>query len=134
MTQQEINDYNERCLQILGRKLSEIEIKYIDEHTHLQEYRDAEMSDLQFHSDWNWIMEVVEAIENLGFATKIDHDYCISNYGCDRCEIDIRDNALMLSDEDEMDEPIVFKLTTSKKEATVQAIDKFLIWYEENNG
>lgn len=88
--------------------------------------------ELKFDSDWNWIMQVVEAIEELGFATKITHDYCISNYGCDNCVIDTRKNALYFGDEDEMEEPIVFKLTTSKKQAVVEAINQFLIWYDKN--
>jgi hypothetical protein len=89
---------------------------------------------MKYHSDWNWIMKVVEKIEELGFATKIQHDYCISNYGCDSCEIDTRENALFIPDEyKEEIEPIVFELTKTKKQASVQAIYKFLIWYNENN-
>ena len=28
--------------------------------------------DLKFHNDWNWLMEVVEKIESLGYNTKIE--------------------------------------------------------------
>lgn len=67
---------------------------------------------LKFHSDWNWIMEMVENIvEKTKFKT------------IDECS------------EYEWYATIgVTRLTiTSKKEAVVQAINQFLIWNENNN-
>ena len=32
------------------------------------------IEDLKFHSDWNWLMEVVEKIESLGFVFQIHHN------------------------------------------------------------
>lgn len=29
-------------------------------------------NDLKYHSDWNWLMEVVEKIESLGYAIEIN--------------------------------------------------------------
>lgn len=32
--------------------------------------------DLKFHSDWNWLMEVVEKIESLGYQVVIEKNNC----------------------------------------------------------
>ena len=37
--------------------------------------------DLKYHKDWNWIMPVVEKIENLGFEVRIQFDFCIITNG-----------------------------------------------------
>lgn len=140
MTQEEILEYNKRCAEFLGYENTTPTDRdfniYKNEKGIIIGNKIITMIELmsaKFHSDWNWIMEVIEKIENLGFATKIDHDYCVSNYGCDRCEIDTRENALFDPDEyEEKEEPIVFKLVKSKKEAVVYAINEFLIWYEQN--
>ena len=34
------------------------------------------IEDLKFHSDWSWLMEVVEKIESLGHAFSIDSTKC----------------------------------------------------------
>ena len=143
MNKKEITEYNKRCATFLGAIYSEhakawgfINAKNIGSkmfdgimyHNVIEAERFK--TELKFHSDWNWIMEVIEAIEKLGFATKIDHNYCISNYGCDRCEIDTKENALF-QDCDEEEESIASELTKSKKIATTEAINQFLIWYNE---
>lgn len=107
MLQKEILEYNKLCAEFmkLGTQL------HMTEHLFTGEYMDTDS--LQFHSDWNWIMEVVEAIDKIQH-TQLDilGRYCrISSKG-----IDFKGS----SKED-------------KKEAVVQAIHKFLIWYKENN-
>lgn len=68
--------------------------------------------ELKFHSDWNWIMEVVEAIEKLGY------DVVIAKTSCSiKMNKQLVKAALMLE---------------TKKEAVVEAINKFLIWYNKN--
>jgi hypothetical protein len=73
-------------------------------------------SDLRFHSDWNWIMEVVEKIETLfdGFVLfKIEDESCfvavtgVQNYNN-------------------------YTTMATKKEVVVQAIWEFLNWYNIN--
>ena len=64
MTQEEILDYNIRCAEFLGwRKYQKI--FYYIPHT-LQEHQgikqDIPIEGMVFNSNWNWIMEVVEAI------------------------------------------------------------------------
>jgi predicted HicB family RNase H-like nuclease len=68
--------------------------------------------ELKFHSDWKWIIEVVEAIEKLGY------DVVIAKTSCSiKMNKQLVKAALMLE---------------TKKEAVVEAINKFLIWYEKN--
>lgn len=131
MTKEEIKNYNRLCAEFLGGVYDSDMTRY---WFHLPVKWDGVFAptteELKFHSDWSWIMGVVEAIENLGYATVISHDYCVSNYGSDLCEIDYKSNAL--EREEYKDEPIVEELTKTKKEAVVQAINQFLIWYNEN--
>ena len=69
---------------------------------------------LRFDSDWNWIMEVVEKIEQLGFDVNIfEHDATIKKGS----EYVVVTHASKIK---------------TKKEAVVQAIWKFLNWYKKN--
>ena len=130
MTQQEILEYNKRCAEFLGKdKKGTQDVTWtfpdylngqlwVDEHffNNTDEYcgrRQTKVSELKFHSDWNWIMEVVEAIDKTQH-TQLDilGKHCrISSKG-----IDFQSS----SKED-------------KKKAVVQAINQFLIWYNENS-
>lgn len=92
MTQKEILQYNKRCNNFLGLEILKDEYCY--------DYPD-------FHSDWNWIMEVVEAIEKKAAWVSIKG-----------CAVDISTIANLNA--------------PTKKEAVVQAINQFLIWYEQN--
>jgi hypothetical protein len=140
MKKKEILEFNKKCAEFLGGENHPILIPYVSEwddmwfdsikYPNFQNSDGSSMwklQDLKFHSDWNWIIEIIEAIENIGYATRIDHNYSISNYGCDRCEIDTVDNAL--TEYNEKEKPIVFELTDSKKETVVKTINKFLDWY-----
>jgi hypothetical protein len=124
MNKQEILNFNKRCAEFLGAKVTDLggaqkAIYYpILGGSHYAHK-------LKFHSDWNWIMEVVEAIEKLfdsniyfkiswnnvviGIATQYELAY---NTGFEGVEIHREIN---------------------KKEAAIQAINQFLIWYEDFN-
>lgn len=69
---------------------------------------------LLFDSDWNWIMEVVERIESLGYSFTIGNNHASIWKG---------GSAIVSSNA---------KIKQSKKEAVVQAIWNFLNWYYEN--
>ena len=72
----------------------------------------GELVDLQFHSDWNWLMEVVEKIESKGFDVFINTFVCrISDVGEDRFE-DIE----------------TFN-SASKIQAVNSAVVEFIKWY-----
>ena len=85
--------------------------------------------DMKFHSDWNWIMEVVGAIEKL--------DYFVHTLGCG-CFITTNNAKIMESNN--WNDTIVTstdffnyeKELPTKKEAVVQAIAQFLTWYSAN--
>jgi len=128
MTQQEILDYNEKCAEFLGAIYSKhadawgfgnavnIGSKKFDGIMYVDVIQAQRFEkDLKFDSDWNWIMELVEAIENKGYDVFINGLYC------------------RITDSGMTDLEIESGKVTSKKESVVQAIRQFLIWYNENN-
>lgn len=99
MTQEEILQYNKRCAEFLGMDNDAFLLaKQIEKNTGI--------CHLKFHSDWNWIMEVVEAIEKKAWVN------------IKGCAVDISTIANLNA--------------PTKKEAVVEAINQFLIWYEQN--
>lgn len=97
MTQEEILQYNKMCAEFLGVTLHESQLTM--PHSHFTGY----------HSDWNWIHEVVEAI------LKVQNPKKHSDTTCSTFKREIEAH-----------------LGRTKKEATVEAINQFLIWYEQN--
>jgi hypothetical protein len=132
MTQQEINDYNRRCADFLGWKyVSSIDVKEqkydqsieagwyceIPKTLHPKINRNLYIGRnhhcLKFHLDWNLIMEMVESIEKRGY------------------EIDIFSNCVEVTDIPD-ENYITEAVGKTKKEAVVQGINQFLIWYNDN--
>ena len=66
--------------------------------------------ELQYHLDWNWLMEVVEKIESLGYDSQILKNTCYF-FDCD------------------------FQETkgNTKREAVYNACVKFIKWYNQQN-
>ncbi len=106
MTQEEIIQYNKRCAEFLGDE--GMEIICSDNGFHY-----PSIDEMKFDSDWNWIMEVVDAIEKKGY------------------EIDIFSNCVEICDTPD-ENYITEAVGKTKKEAVVGAINQFLIWYEQN--
>lgn len=98
MTQEEVSEYNKLCAEFLDM---EFEI-----HSNTWRYKDLITTELLFHSDWNWIHEVVEAIKEKTKFKSIDE--------CSEMEWYTTTSLTRLT------------ITTSK-EAVVQAIYQFLI-------
>jgi hypothetical protein len=46
---------------------------------HIENFGGAE--NLKYHSDWNWLMSVVEKIENLSYDVQIILDFCTITNG-----------------------------------------------------
>jgi hypothetical protein len=104
MNNKEIENYNRLCAEFLGWKnLNDDSFpEYIDKLGNFYP-----LKELTFDSDWNWIMEVVDAIEKLGHTVDIWNNVCVIPH-------------------------LKKSIGESKKEAVVQAINQFLIWYNEN--
>ena len=140
MTQKEILQYNKMCAEFLGWKetteqfkidwvgcktkerLDRLNKQYIPILEKNGDVLFPDFSMINFHSDWNWIMEVVEGIEKLNMEVSIiDEECCI----IDTEKAEKEENPFMI-------EPVSFGEGESKKEAVVEAINHFLIWYEKN--
>jgi hypothetical protein len=119
-TQEEINQYNEKCANLICAEFDLEDYRYtfqqelVDTEYTLSKSKRHHREQLCFHSDWNWIMEVIEAIEKLGFNFNIYHQDCLIE----------KDKKFIVVTH-------ATKLKT-KKEAVVSAINDFLIWYNEN--
>ena len=112
-------------------------------------YTMLETMSMKFHSDWNWIMAVVDAVEELGSCTICNiiskGDFKINRYGVKFYFAPNNQNLLHLElkpfmTDDTFKHPMFkyhiieefdFK-KRSKKEAVVQALYQFLIWYSSN--
>lgn len=72
------------------------------------------VSQLKFHYDWNWIMEVIEAIsDKFGKAPLFQEVY-----------------QKWLYEDTNTEDFLIFR---SSKQETIQAIDQFLDWIEKNS-
>ena len=128
MTPQEI-EYNKRSAELQGAEYEPRTKRYIfdkellDSKYALRKSKRHHEEQMCFHSDWNWIIEVIEAIENI--KVKEQYIYYIQLRGA-TCEIKCS-NQYSLAFNVEM--PCIYEIAKSKKEAVIQAINKFLIWY-----
>ena len=71
------------------------------------------VEDLKYHEDWNWLMEVVENIESLGYRIEIVKHIC----------------RIYLSNK----ETIIISENTPKIEAVYNAVVEFIKWYNNQN-
>ncbi len=124
MSKEEIKEYNKLCAQFLGFKCS-INEQYelpnmmifppAKNSNHCREAKICCVEDMQFHKDWNWIIEVTDAIESKGYDVFINGLYCrITDSGMSDFEIESGG-------------------VKTKKEAVVEAIYLFLKFYFKNN-
>lgn len=131
MTQEEILEFNKRCAKFLGSELkNDGQFDYWTyDHLGFDSMKISGSAwvsgNFEFHSDWNWIMEVVEAIEKLNsskfYVSILENE----------CEI-IDKEAASNEENPFMIKPIAaYTESESKKEAVIQAINQFLVWYNE---
>lgn len=125
LNRMEINttEFDEKCAVFLGGKyIRREELTYEPKgRWHIPAFPDAQQRyDLRFHFSWDWIMEVVNKIENLysgSFQVDILQEGCrITKY----CK-DIIAICTVVSNPE----------CKTKKEAVIFCIDKFLNYYSE---
>jgi len=130
MTKEEILDYNKLCAEFLKKDIG---------HDNMVIW-DKNWTSMKFHSDWNWIMEVVEAIEELEFnnenCTNQRPRFTIAKYSCFLHIYNDSKKEIKFSEDMEYyyhywwpNNNREYEMKNSKKEAVVEAIYKFLTWY-----
>lgn len=122
MKQEEILECNKLCAEFLKWEFTTFKEVY----NHINDFKGNQydsLEELQFHSDWNWIMMVIEKIQGLGFNT--------DSYSPIQGSVELEDTLHEFNIWDKINPEIQGRGKT-KKEAVVQAINKFLIWYNEN--
>ena len=77
---------------------------------------DNTFDDLKFHTDWNWLMQVVEKIESFG------HDVFINTCLCRITDVGL-----------DIFEDIECFVNDNKRQATYNACVEFVKWYNEQN-
>lgn len=152
MTKKEILEYNKLCaefLTIYEEKENELQAYPEQQYSPLCSYANSAYSFdkednvittvwgyCKFHSDWNWIMEVVEAIEKLDFSKtgySWEDEYGI-HYNNEGTSVEIGNNTCFIYENLALDPIHVYVdvKAETKKKAVVQAINSFLIWYNKN--
>ena len=102
-TNKEIAQNNEIIAVFMGRVIPEDKLEFYDENptTHF------------YNSNWNWLMEVVEKIESLGYRVTIVRHIC---------RIDLTEESKLIISED-----------IKKIEAVYSACLEFIKWYNKQN-
>lgn len=113
MTNEQIKEYNILCAYFLDWKnkgMVNLEMWVSNKFPN-----GITTSELKFHSNWNWIMEVVEAIEQLGYLFEICGNG-EKNFGC-ITKVNFGESLIRVG---------FNEVNLSKKETTVQTIFQFL--------
>jgi len=133
MNPEETIEFNKRCAEFLGGESQPLFMPYapekddmwfdVNKHPELQNPDGSSMwklHELKFHSDWNWIMEVVEAIQKI--VIKNNEEFCIEFYEGlpNEPKTIVSVNNIITKDK-------------NPKKAVVSTINKFLIRYSKYN-
>lgn len=123
MSQEEILEYNKKCAKFLKLNIDEYWVKFekdMPSSIRMTYSKTHHIEQLQFHSDWNWIMELVEAIEKLENTEFFMEWFCLngSNIGLYKRH---KQNGSTL-----WEYIARFSNIKTKKEAMVEAINQFL--------
>ena len=122
MTQQEIQERNKQIALMLGMK---IEGTYITNWKEFNSLLHSIEDTLKFHSDWNWLMEAVEFIEE-----KLKLKTVISNmgFGINNQYININRDVSIIDETIDNPSKIMGK-SSNKKEAVFIAVSDFAKLY-----
>lgn len=92
-------------------------------------YMTISENDLKYHSDWNWLMEVVEKIESLGvnfWSVKSKVKLTIVGELAKKLNSSLYDTEFEGYD-------FIYTQENSKKEAVYNACVEFIKWYNQNS-
>ena len=130
LTQEWITQFNNKCAEFLGLDIiptysNEPRYRYIDGYEYY-------LHKLRFQFDWNWIMKVVEKIEELGYQFDINGNEA----GINSNIISTRNIATggTMNSYNEKYFPTLISVAEedySKKAAVVEAIHQFIDWYNK---
>jgi len=128
MTQEERQEYNKKCAKLLNWKKLNKDSGMLNWELL---YRSTERGyvsilNMQFHNNWNWIMEVINQIHAEGFRRYTEcHE--------ESCKCVFTDMAICHQTHRFGGGNIVADSgkASKEKEAVVQAINNFLIWYNK---
>lgn len=106
---------------------------YDAEEVLLRTEKDNTFDDLKFHTDWNWLMEVVEKIE--GLKTPITNNPNLLGKFVDY-EFHIQDKHIKIYAHGEVTKEVV-DFNSSESETKIKAVYnacvEFIKWYNENS-
>ena len=131
MNQKEINDYNRRCAKLLQWEVTSEDGFICSEKYHNLDYESyyrGVSSNLLFHSNWEWIMEVLERIK---YVDENQDEFFHEQYFSIDFKIDLLHGVELIIDEERLFLQTAFG-KDQLKEAVVGGINEFLIWYEQN--
>jgi len=138
MNPEETIEFNKRCAEFLGFE-EPIALGYkaelLDEPRFVSNIKGSfghfALSELKFHSDWNWIMEVKEKICSLNLSPSMSRVY-FNTFSCRKDHQNQNTYKVIIHFDSKNN--IEFKCdSNNEKEAVVSAINQFLIWYNEYN-
>ena len=133
LTSEWIAKFNRKCAEFLGWKHYEgLNVKSNGSFETIQSNnyffnRVYTKSELKFHSDWNWMMEVIKKIESI----KRTDGAGVSRYTF-RWRNYISLFICFVEDSTTTQDVIEQDSENSKEEATIQAIDQFIDWYNQH--
>ena len=114
---------NKLIAEFLGETKQPFEFSQFGYINSLGEWKDTFFDNqLKFHSDWNWLMEVVEKIENL----QDENNHVMYNVQIEQSFTEIIDN--------HTSEIVIYDIDAdSKIEAVYNTVIEFIKWYNEQN-
>lgn len=143
MKQNELIEFNKRCSKILGysNPISDRDFYFVEKDNNENSIfpKLIELNfEKRFYSDWNWIMEIVKLIQSkkVDFTIKsLWNEFNQKSY----TEVSVVKRVGEMS----KDRAYIHNTVnlyerhssgfTCEKDTVVDAINKFLIWYEQNN-
>lgn len=143
MKQNELIEFNKRCSKILGysNPISDRDFYFVekdnDENSIFSKLIELNF-EKRFYSDWNWIMEIVKLIQSKKVDFTINSLWNEFNQKSYTQVSVVKRVGEMSKDRKAIYNTVnVYEKNSSgfrtPEEAVVDAINKFLIWYEQNN-